>query len=127
MSWQLYLQSIPYTAFKVLISINPYKVIPHLYDLDDGRVGYSEEGPEPHVYTIAEFAFLSMMSPRQFRAQTSSSQKIIRDQSIIVSGESGAGELSVQLPADPLNSSVICVQAKQRHQSALLALLRSVM
>lgn len=76
-------------AANVLISINPYKHIPFLYDIGDAPVEIDPENPMPHVYTVSEKAFQALKS-----AVTAGSKQLDhpRDQSVIVSGESGAGK-----------------------------------
>lgn len=94
----------------VLISINPYKRIPLLYDLDPataepladhphgnkvssrGPAHGDEEAPppRPHVFTVASRAFRYMTEPRE--AMLMGKPVALRDQSIIISGESGAGK-----------------------------------
>lgn len=81
-------------AGDVLISVNPYKRIPGLYEnplryLDlpeDGDIDSSSTAP--HVFKIANYALMRML----FGQQLSSSQDTPNDQSIVVSGESGAGK-----------------------------------
>jgi myosin V len=93
-----------YTA-DVLISVNPYYVIPELYssplaylnlpgDDEDEEMSLQlrkeEHGPEqaPHVYFIANAALRCLVKPT--RSQITYRGDSI-NQSIIVSGESGAG------------------------------------
>ncbi len=72
----------------VLLSVNPYQFFTGLYDLPDvGDGGAKGEDPdevgeaeEPHVYTIARLAFDQLTAPKG------------GNQSIVVSGESGAGK-----------------------------------
>jgi myosin heavy subunit len=68
----------------ILISFNPYVVIPGIYDIPpippaviSGTSLAVRE--DPHVFTVAERTYCDMMLNKQ-------------DQSIIVSGESGAGK-----------------------------------
>ncbi|CAH0477798.1 unnamed protein product [Peronospora belbahrii] len=64
----------------VLISINPYKNIPMLYNFPDFHsIGKLENYPVPHVYSTAHEAYHTMMKDKKC-------------QSILVSGESGAGK-----------------------------------
>ena len=70
---------------KILISINPYFTIPTLYDIppvrsdiDNGKEAFRED---PHVFTVAERAYCDLLA-----------SKDNRNQSLIVSGESGAGK-----------------------------------
>ena len=73
-----YAKEIIYTdCSDVLISINPYKTIPGLYNI------HGDAWREiPHVYRVADRAL----------AKIKASGKTVQHQSIIVSGESGAGK-----------------------------------
>jgi myosin V len=64
----------------ILISVNPYKNIPGLYDLP---VDEYKERKVPHVFSVAEISYRMMLE------ETNPSRK---NQSMIVSGESGAGK-----------------------------------
>lgn len=66
----------------ILIAVNPYFVIPGLYDIDLKSLKEYESGKDPHVYAIAKFAHSGMMDAASSK----------RCQSVIVSGESGAGK-----------------------------------
>jgi myosin heavy subunit len=69
----------------ILISINPYKALPLLYaipGLDTPLPDY-KEAPKPHVFSKADAAYRSMLE------ETNPNKK---NQSMIVSGESGAGK-----------------------------------
>eukprot|EP01138_Halocafeteria_seosinensis_P010819 gb/GECG01011049.1/.p1 GENE.gb/GECG01011049.1/~~gb/GECG01011049.1/.p1 ORF type:complete len:633 (+),score=86.46 gb/GECG01011049.1/:1-1899(+) len=74
---------------EILISINPYKTIDGLYTLstDDPKHGRAldefEDNSIPHVYTVAARAYTMMIE------QTNPA---LKSQSLIVSGESGAGK-----------------------------------
>ncbi|CAI5730535.1 unnamed protein product [Hyaloperonospora brassicae] len=77
-----YLQDQIYTyTGDILISINPYKNIPMLYNFPelDSVIGKLSENPIPHVYSTAHGAYHAMMQSG-------------RCQSVLVSGESGAGK-----------------------------------
>ena len=66
----------------ILISVNPFKLLP-LYTpavLDSYRSGY--RGKPPHVFGIAYNAFNDMLGDH-------------RDQSVVISGESGAGKVCI--------------------------------
>ncbi len=89
------LQDMIYTnAGDVLISVNPYKNISGLYDSplhyldlpDDEDI--EKTSAKPHVFAIANYALLQLL---QASADTGSEMPI--NQSIIVSGESGAGKV----------------------------------
>jgi myosin V len=72
----------------VLLSVNPYKMFNNLYDLEDLlETGWVDEDPEtyPHVYSIARIAHESMVTDKK-------EGEASVNQSIIVSGESGAGK-----------------------------------
>ena len=67
----------------ILISINPYYWIDGLYDLpiisNEIKSGELSIKKNPHVYTVAERVYCNLMYYK-------------KDQSLIVSGESGAGK-----------------------------------
>ena len=66
---------------QILIAVNPFQKIPHLYDQAMMEMyGGAEQGElSPHVYAVAEAAYKQMLSEGE-------------SQSILVSGESGAGK-----------------------------------
>lgn len=70
----------------ILIAVNPYKDIPELYSSKTIKAyqGKSLGEMPPHVFAIADKAFRDMKVFKQ-------------SQSIIVSGESGAGKLNNSL------------------------------
>ncbi|CAI5743324.1 unnamed protein product [Hyaloperonospora brassicae] len=71
----------------VLIAVNPFKDISGLYDLHKFRTEMSgHTSLPPHVFSIAEGAFRSL----QRQLQESGAKK--QNQTILVSGESGAGK-----------------------------------
>ncbi|OQR90483.1 myosin [Thraustotheca clavata] len=83
-----YLKDAIYTfTTDILISVNPYKLIPLLYDVTGFMENFKSqmdcELKKPHLFTIAEKAYRDMRTARN--GQTN-------PQSIIVSGESGAGK-----------------------------------
>ncbi|GLD93132.1 hypothetical protein PINS_up001724 [Pythium insidiosum] len=63
----------------ILISINPYKNIPMLYNFPELDSIGKLENPVPHVYSVAHGAYHALCKDRKC-------------QSILVSGESGAGK-----------------------------------
>ncbi|XP_065861006.1 myosin-11-like isoform X2 [Euphorbia lathyris] len=65
----------------ILIAVNPFRKLPHLYDVDMmERYKGSQIGElHPHVFAIADIAYRRMMNEGQ-------------SNSILVSGESGAGK-----------------------------------
>jgi myosin heavy subunit len=66
---------------EILLAVNPYKPLPHLYD-SDSKARYraaSRDELDPHVYGVAELAFSHLVSHSH-------------SQSLVVSGESGAGK-----------------------------------
>ena len=67
----------------ILISLNPYKAIRGLYTLPDPHGPLPDLSRVPHVYTVAERAYKAMLD--EVRPDR-------RNQSLIVSGESGAGK-----------------------------------
>ncbi len=73
------------SASNILISINPYRNIPRLFDnpmLFYTREPSEERVMEPHVYNIANRVLNSMVS---------ASDEALRNQSVVISGESGSG------------------------------------
>jgi myosin-5 len=97
-----YDQDIIYTATgPILIALNPFKDIPKLYD-DDTMGSYWKKGEKvddslelpPHVYGTADRAFRSMMRALYMShdAEDESILSVLKNQSILVSGESGAGK-----------------------------------
>jgi hypothetical protein len=73
-------------AGDILISINPYKRIEGLYTIPDPLPDYKEHRV-PHVFAVAERAYRMMLE------EGNPSKK---NQSLIVSGESGAGKTEVR-------------------------------
>lgn len=75
-------ESLIYTYIgPVLVSVNPYRTIPHLYDSDviETYRNVSFYELPPHIYAVADVAYRSMR-----RDHT--------DQCVLISGESGAGK-----------------------------------
>lgn len=67
----------------ILLSVNPYVDIPHLYTIPPLSLSLPALTSVPHVFAVAERAYRSMLAePNPLR----------RNQSLIVSGESGAGK-----------------------------------
>eukprot|EP01038_Epipyxis_sp_PR26KG_P011898 gene11898-15921_t len=83
------------TTGEVLISVNPYKLIPGLYDNILSYLDIPDDGTEiektastPHVYCVANDALSELINGKK----SSSTFHNPLNQSIIVSGESGAGK-----------------------------------
>ncbi|KAI3668044.1 hypothetical protein L6452_43117 [Arctium lappa] len=76
----LLLFSLTYTG-NILIAVNPFQSLPHLYDahMMEKYKGAQFGALSPHVFAIAEFAFREMVNGG-------------KSNSILVSGESGAGK-----------------------------------
>ena len=95
-----YNQDLIYTATgPILIALNPFKAVPDLYDdaiMNDywlaGESGADELDLKPHIYQSAHAAFRSMMQGIEMKMQPGAEQQMICDQSMLVSGESGAGK-----------------------------------
>ncbi|RHY62498.1 hypothetical protein DYB30_001037 [Aphanomyces astaci] len=74
----------PYTYTNdIVIAVNPYQWLPALYSdaLHDKYLRNTKESLPPHVYATSTRAYKHMMKPGK-----------VRNQSILVSGESGAGK-----------------------------------
>jgi len=69
----------PYTRTgdDIVVAVNPFRWLPHLYDVKT-RSKYDRRQEEAHAYAISSRAFQGVLKQR--------------DQSILVSGESGAGK-----------------------------------
>eukprot|EP01033_Poteriospumella_lacustris_P000898 gene899-648_t len=82
------------TTGDVLISVNPYKRIPGLYDNIATYLDMAEDGEvdrtatKPHVYKIANDALVEMVYGKRSLHENGTP----RNQSVVVSGESGAGK-----------------------------------
>jgi hypothetical protein len=96
-----YNQDLIYTATgPILIALNPFKALPDLYDdavMNDywlaGETVADELDLKPHIYQSAHAAFRSMMEGIEMKMQPGAAQQeLICDQSMLVSGESGAGK-----------------------------------
>lgn len=94
------------TTGDVLISVNPYKRIAGLYDSVMAYLDLPEDGDidrdsaPPHVYKVANAALQEML----YGKRSSLTAAVSPNQSIVVSGESGAGktEASKQVRSLPL-------------------------
>lgn len=92
-----YEEDVIYTATgPILIALNPFKSLPGLYNdvmMNDHWMvgeGVAKMQLEPHIYKNAHEAFRSMMQGLEM--QTSGVAEAVADQSMLVSGESGAGK-----------------------------------
>jgi myosin-5 len=76
----------------ILLALNPFRVCPHLYGAEIMAQFWSsskqQQPRQPHVYAIADEAFRNMMRSFDDHSKLGGSG----DQSILVSGESGAGK-----------------------------------
>ena len=84
------------TSDMILVSVNPYKAIPDLYtnplrffDVPADGEAISKGAMPPHVFSVANGALYALINPR---AGGDKSRKHNTNQSIVVSGESGAGK-----------------------------------
>jgi hypothetical protein len=80
----------------ILVSVNPYKLIPGLYDnplefydMPEGDEKFSS-ALTPHVYKVANLALYDMITASKQKNKPGQGHHI--NQSIVVSGESGAGK-----------------------------------
>lgn len=99
-----YNQDLIYTSTgPILIALNPFKALPGLYDdaimneywLAGENLTELEDLKPPHIYQSAHAAFRSMMQGIEMqmtKPQGGGVQELICDQSMLVSGESGAGK-----------------------------------
>ena len=75
----------------ILISINPYKWFKDLYS-ENTMVAYHgrKRGDlPPHLFVVADCAYQSLMA---YAGMSKGKEKGVKDQAIIISGESGAGK-----------------------------------
>mmetsp|Transcript_12632 Transcript_12632/g.28976 ORF Transcript_12632/g.28976 Transcript_12632/m.28976 type:complete len:1330 (+) Transcript_12632:110-4099(+) len=102
--WKMYSHSGP-----ILIAINPCKNVPGLYDSNAMKLywnygehlacgGAQEDAPPPHVFGVADSAYRNMLRGLDYvrssaeKADQAVNHDILPNQSILVSGESGAGK-----------------------------------
>ena len=79
-------QKVVYTyCGQICIAVNPYKWMPELYtpDVMNRYIGARFEDNRPHVYAVADAAYVAMKG---------NDDGPLKSQSILVSGESGAGK-----------------------------------
>jgi len=81
----------------ILISINPYKNIPLLYNFPEMNSLGKQEQPDPHVFVTADRAYRAL-------------QKDGKCQSILVSGESGAGKTEASKYIMRVCAYFVCAQ-----------------
>ena len=96
-----YLEDIIYTnTGSILLAVNPFKKIDNLYtremmerywNHEHGNNAEVTTPPPPHAFAVAELAFSSMMRSLEERDADALSGPLC-NQSILVSGESGAGK-----------------------------------
>ncbi|KAL6005214.1 hypothetical protein ACLOJK_005776 [Asimina triloba] len=74
----------------ILIAVNPFRRLPHLYDIHMmGQYKGAAFGElSPHLFAIADTSYSIVLDMLEFRAMINEHQS----QSILVSGESGAGK-----------------------------------
>lgn len=94
-----YEQNDIYTATgPILIALNPLKSLPALYDdvaMNDywtAGENIAELNLKPHIYRNAHCAFRSMMQGIEIEAHGMQDENSVANQSMLVSGESGAGK-----------------------------------
>jgi hypothetical protein len=92
-----YEQNMIYTATgPILIALNPFKALPGMYDdLMMNEHWMAGEGVahldlKPHIYQNAHAAFRSMMQGIEMKS--TGNEDAVVDQSMLISGESGAGK-----------------------------------
>jgi myosin heavy subunit len=82
-------------AGDVLISLNPYKIIPSLYQVSTYLDGGKELLESPHVYAIAKRAYAALQSTSALSPaaqKEAAADGLHVAQSVLISGESGAGK-----------------------------------
>lgn len=97
----------------ILISINPYKSIPELYS--SANMMYYHQNKKdvttaPHLFALADIAFASMMA-------NAGSHTHHQDQSIIISGESGAGKTEATKRIMTYLARIAVMEEHQRNEN----------
>ena len=78
-------------AGDVLLSLNPYASVANLYQVSAFLAGDAKTDATPHVYSVAKRALSAFQSAIGLRGATAADGGYV-NQSVLVSGESGAGK-----------------------------------